>query len=216
MKARRLLHLLTLTAGITCLGLGAASTPTLAAASQPSATSTCAPNNVALQSEVDKNGYRIQPGDRLEIFVRQETSMQRHVMVLPDGTISLPLLGIVPVFNKTVQDVELSICQNLVSRNLIQDPNVTVSVEQLGGNIFYVIGKVARPGLFDLRHDMDVIRGLAVAGGLATFAKEGEIRILRRETGGSKEFKFDYGKFMSGHDRETNILLRPGDVIVVP
>lgn len=214
MKARRLLCLLTVLVGT--VGLSAAPTPTRAAASQSSAATTCAPNNVAVQSEVDKNGYRIQPGDQLEVFVRQETSMQRHVLVLPDGTISLPLLGIVPVFNKTVQDVELSICQNLVSRNLIQEPNVTVSIERLGSNIFYVIGKVARPGVFDLRHDMDVIRGLAAAGGLATFAKEGEIRILRREAKDSKEFDFDYGKFMSGHDRESNILLRPGDVIVVP
>jgi polysaccharide export outer membrane protein len=199
-----------------CLGIGTASTQARAAQSQSSDISSCVQKNIALQSEIDKNGYRIQPGDQLEVFVRQETSLQRHVLVLPDGNISLPLLGIVPVLNKTVQDVETSVCQNLITRNLIQDPNVTVSVEQLGGNIFYVIGKVARPGVFDLRHDMDVIRGLAAAGGLATFAKEGEIRILRRQAGGSTEFKFDYGRFMGGRDQESNILLRPGDVIVVP
>ena len=178
--------------------------------------SPCVPANVALRSEVSKNGYRIQPGDQLQIFVRQEESLQRQALVLPDGTISLPLLGIVPVFNKTVQDVESDICGDLQKLNFIQDPNVTVAVQQLGNNIFYVIGKVARPGEFELRHDMDVIKGLAVAGGLATFASEGGIRILRRNTDGPKEFRFDYGKFMDGKDRESNILLQPGDTIIVP
>ena len=211
MKPERLSHILALSALVLLSGF----IPSLSHAAETAAT-TCAPANVALQSEIAKNGYRIQPGDHLEIFVRQDQSLQRQVLVLPDGTISLPLLGIVPVFDKTVQTVEIEICQNLQKRNLIQDPNVTISVQGLGSNLFYVIGKVAHPGEFELRHDMDVIKGLAVAGGLATFAKEGAIRILRRSGDGPKEFRFDYGKFMDGHDREANILLRPGDTIIVP
>jgi len=211
MKPERLLYILALS--IAFLSSGSILSASRAAESSSTA---CVPTSVALQSEIAKNGYRIQPGDHLEVFVRQDQSLQRQVLVLPDGTISLPLLGIVPVFNKTVQDVETSLCQNLRKRNLIQDPNVTISVQQLGSNLFYVIGKVAHPGEFELRHDMDVIKGLAVAGGLATFAKEGAIRILRRDADGPKEFRFDYGKFMDGHDREANILLRPGDTIIVP
>ncbi len=187
-----------------------------AGAAESGAASTCTAKNAALQSEVNKHGYRIQPGDSLEIYVRQDQSLQRDVLVLPDGTISLPLLGIVPVFDKTVQDVEVSICQNLQKRNLIEDPNVTVSVQKLGSNLFYVIGKVGHPGQFELIHNVDVIKALAMAGGLATFAKGGEIRILRRTADGTKEFKFDYGKFMDGHDPNANIMLQPGDTIIVP
>ncbi len=210
MIAERLLHAVTVSVALLALWI----VPSHANAAENAAP--CVPSSIALQSEVSKNGYRIQPGDHLEIYVRQEQSLQRQALVLPDGTISLPLLGIVPVFNKTVQGVETDICKNLLNRNLIQDPNVAVSVQQLGANVFYVIGKVSRPGEFELRHDMDVIKGLAVAGGLATFASEGGIRILRRSSTGDQEFKFDYGKFMDGRDREANILLQPGDTIIVP
>jgi polysaccharide export outer membrane protein len=213
MKAGRAFLVIAAVVALASSGIGTAIAQTPASGT---ANTTCVPSNVALKSDVEKNGYRIQPGDHLEIFVRQDPSLQRQVLVLPDGTISLPLLGIVPVLDKTVAGVETSVCRALVDRNLIEDPNVTVSVQQLGANVFYIIGKVARPGQFELSHDMDVIKGLAVAGGLATFAKEGQIRILRRVGNASKEYKFDYGKFMNGHDRDANILLRPGDVIVVP
>jgi polysaccharide export outer membrane protein len=214
MKAGRAFQVVAVVAALTGTGIGTAAAAGTAASSTQSPS--CVAQDVARKSDIEKNGYRIQPGDHLEVFVRQDPSLQRQVLVLPDGTISLPLLGIVAVLDKSVEDVESTICQSLVARNLIEDPNVTVSVQQLGANLFYVIGKVARPGSFELTHNLDVIKGLAVAGGLATFAKEGEIRILRRVGNSSKEYRFDYGKFMNGHDRETNILLRPGDVIVVP
>jgi polysaccharide biosynthesis/export protein len=216
MNAERLLHIVASAAIAAWIGAGPMPAHAAESRANSAEIASCVQTGVALQAEVAKNGYRIQPGDHLEVFVRQEQSLQRQVLVLPDGTISLPLLGIVPVFNKTVQDIETLVCRNLVSRNLIQDPNVTISVQNLGANLVYIIGKVARPGEFELRYDMDVIKAIAVAGGLATFAKEGDIKILRRTPDGPREFKFDYGKFMDGHDRDANILLQPGDTIVVP
>ena len=216
MKAERISHLVAVVAVMVWAAASSFSSSAAESSGASSEISSCVQTSIALQAEITKNGYRIQPGDQLEVFVRQEQSLQRQVLVLPDGTISLPLLGIVPVFDKTVQDVETSICRNLVTRNLIQDPNVTVSVQRLGANLFYVIGKVARPGEFELRYDTDVVKALAVAGGLATFAKEGDIKVLRRTPDGPKEFKFDYGKFLDGRDQEANILLQSGDTIVVP
>ena len=93
---------------------------------------------------------------------------------------------------------------------------VTVSVQQLTGNTVYVIGKVNRPGVFPIVRNVDVMQALSMAGGTSTYAALNDIKILRRENGKLSAMSFKYAEVEKGKRLEQNIVLRAGDVVVVP
>ena len=80
----------------------------------------------------------------------------------------------------------------------------------------YVIGKVNNPGEFSINLETTVMQILAQAGGLTPFASDGNIRILRQKNNQITNIPFDYGEVEKGKNLEQNIILHPGDVVVVP
>ena len=93
---------------------------------------------------------------------------------------------------------------------------VTVSVTSVGGNLIYVIGKVNNPGVFPIQQPTDVMQALSLGGGLNSFADEDDIVILRRTENGQITIPFEYSEVSEGKKLETNILLKSGDIVVVP
>ncbi len=159
--------------------------------------------------------YVVQPGDILEISVWKEEGLEKEVIVRPDGGISFPLVGQLDVKNKSLQQIEELIKEKL--SQFIADPVVTVSAKQLLGNKIYVIGQVNRPGEYPINRYVDVMQALSMAGGMTAFASVNNIIILRRdEQGKQKAIEFEYGEVEDGDDLEQNIILKPGDVVVVP
>lgn len=159
--------------------------------------------------------YRLNPGDKLEITVWQEENLHAEVVVLPDGTISFPLVGTVPAAKKTTGEL-VSLLKERLGK-FIPEPEINIRVFAADGNTIFVIGEVAHPGAIVMMKPMDVMQALSMAGGLTPFAKESSIRILRREPDGrSKTLTFDYGDVEDGEHVESNILLQSGDTIVVP
>lgn len=160
--------------------------------------------------------YAINPGDVLQVFVWNEESLSREVLVRPDGFISIPLVGQVAAGGRTPDEVEQAIAEGL-GRYLKDEPTVTVSLQGIGGNKIYILGKVNRPGEYPMVRPVDVMQALAIAGGLNTFAAENSIVVLRRNTDGSQAaIPFEYGEVKDGDALDTNIMLRAGDVVVVP
>ena len=158
--------------------------------------------------------YRLNPGDILNISVWDEEALQQEVLVLPDGTISFPLVGIIDVDDKTPLQVQEELRDKL--SRLIPDPEVNLTVTQVAGNNFFIIGKVNRPGRFPMNRPTDVVQALSLAGGLTPYASSDSIQILRRSADGQKIIAFDYTKVSEGKALDSNILLRSGDTIVVP
>jgi polysaccharide export outer membrane protein len=79
------------------------------------------------------------------------------------------------------------------------------------------MGKVMRPGEYNITSDTDIIQALALAGGLNTFAAENDILILRREADGTQvSIPFEYATVKNGNEMHTNIVLRSRDIVVVP
>ncbi len=161
-----------------------------------------------------RGGYSLQPGDILDISVWKESDLQREVLVRPDGGISFPLVGNIKTKNSSVQDVNKEITSRL--SKYIPDPVVTVSLKQMLGNRVYVVGKVLKPGEFLVNRNIDVMQALSMAGGLNPFAAGNEIIILRRVGGVQKSISFHYEGVVNGKDLAQNIVLKPGDVVVVP
>lgn len=158
--------------------------------------------------------YRLNPGDILNISVWNEAALQQEVMVLPDGTISFPLVGILKVASKSPEQVQEEIKQKL--SRLIPDPEVNLAVNAVVGNNIFIIGKVAQPGLFPMTRPTDVVQALSLAGGFTPYANTDNIQILRRTGKKQIVIKFDYTKIADGKALGTNILLQSGDTIVVP
>lgn len=164
--------------------------------------------------EEQSTSYRIQAGDILQLSVWHEPELTKDVLVLPDGWVALPLVGEVQAAGTTVADLRQQLTQSLSA--FIPEPTVTVSVLQPSGNKIYVLGKVNRPGEFVVARPVDVLQALSMAGGTARFAALNNILILRRDGGGQLSMPFDYEKVANGDKLEQNVVLKAGDVVLVP
>ena len=158
--------------------------------------------------------YTVNPGDVLLISVWKEEDLEGEVLVRPDGYFSFPLAGEVEAAGKTVDDIRRDITEQL--QRYIPDIVVTVSTQQIGGNKVYVIGQVNRPGDFLVNPRVDVMQALALAGGMTPFADVNDITILRRKGHVRMAIPFRYRDLERGKRLEQNIILQPGDVVVVP
>lgn len=165
-------------------------------------------------SEVDSATYVIGPEDVLDINVWKEPDNSKTVPVRPDGKISLPLLNDVQAAGLTPMQLQEAIKEGL--KKFISDPQVTVIVTQVNSRRVYVLGEVARTGALPMLPNMTVLQALSAAGGLSQFAKTNGIYVLRTENGHQTTLPFNYKDVVRGKRPEQNILLKPGDTIVVP
>jgi len=171
----------------------------------------------AVAAQPDGGGaarYEVQPSDVLQVSVWREPELTQQVIVRPDGAFSFPIVGEVNAVGKTVEELRLELVQAL--RRIIPDVVVTVSVLEIKGNKVYVIGQVNQPGEFIVNPRVDVIQALSLAGGTTAFASPSEIFVLRRDNGQQRRLPFNFEAVLRGRDLEQNILLRSGDVVVVP
>ncbi len=160
------------------------------------------------------NAYRLQQGDEIQISVWGEEKLLQSVKVLPDGSVTFPLAGRVEVVGLTTPEAEAQITAKL--KKYLPDPQVTVVVNNINGNIFYVVGKVAKPGAILISGPTTVLQGISLAGILDKFAATDEIKVLRTQSGVQKAIPVNYGKLIKGQELNSNIFLMPGDVILVP
>jgi len=159
--------------------------------------------------------YIIGPSDVLGITVWKDTELTRTVPVRPDGKISLPLIGELEVSGLTALAVQHMVTQKL--KEFISDPQVTVIVQEVRSRTYSVLGKVAKPGSYELGKPTTVLQAIAIAGGFLDFAKQSKIYIIRPASGVSTQtLPFDYKKVIKGHNPDQNIELKNGDTIVVP
>ncbi len=158
--------------------------------------------------------YLIAAGDVLDISVWKEDGLELEVLVRPDGGIDFPLIGELKAGGKTAKVLQAEIKKRI--KRFITDPVVTVSLKKIYGNTIYVLGKVARPGEYVARHYMDITQALALAGGLTPYAAASSIKVLRRNGVKQEVFKFDYSDVEDGENLQQNIILKNGDVVIVP
>ena len=166
------------------------------------------------KNQSNQPSYQIGPGDILNIFIWKEPDLTQNITVTPDGKISFPLIGEVLAQGKTVTELKEIITKKL--ENFITAPEVTVIVQNSLSQRIYMLGKVNQPGPFPLQPEMTVLQALSTAGGLAQWADEKNILIIRRHEGKEIQLRFNYKEFISGQNIDQNIILKPNDTIVVP
>ena len=158
--------------------------------------------------------YVIGPGDVLGIEVWKDPALTRTVVVLPDGRISMPLIGELVGGGKTVAQLKKEI-EGKISR-YVPEPVLTLEVKQSNSLFIYVLGRVNNPGRSLLTANITVLQALAMAGGVNPFARKDKTKVFRREGGITKIYPFTYSEVTEGKRLEENIELKRGDVIFVP
>jgi polysaccharide export outer membrane protein len=166
------------------------------------------------QTPVQESSYKIGPNDVLSIFVWKEPDLTRDVTVMPDGKITYPLIGEIMAQGHTASELKQVISDKL--QNFVTAPEVTVIVKESRSQVIYTIGKVLKPGPYPLAPGMTVMQALSAAGGFAEWADTKSILIVRKEGGKEIQLHFNYKEFTSGENLQQNILLKPGDTLVVP
>ena len=153
--------------------------------------------------------------DVLSVDVWKEPDLSvKEVTVRPDGKISLPLIGEIKADGLTPKQLEDAITEEF--KKYVASPMVSVVVEKINSLTVSVQGEVMKPGIYYLGSPITVLELLARAGGLNEWADEKNIAIIRTEAGKSKYFKFNYKEVSKGQNLKQNIVLKKGDIVIVP
>jgi polysaccharide export outer membrane protein len=163
---------------------------------------------------IDQEKYLLGPEDIVEVSVWKEPDMTRQLVVQPDGKIFYPLVGELRAAGKTVKQLQEEISKKL--EKFVTDASVTVVLLKTLNYKVYVTGKVNKPGEFLLGRPVTVLQAIAMAGGLTPFASPKNIKVVRKVSGTDEIFNFDYKDVSKGMMLYQNIILQPGDVVVVP
>jgi polysaccharide biosynthesis/export protein len=169
---------------------------------------------VTAQGVVPPPGYVIGAEDVLTVVFWREPDISGDVTVRPDGNISLPLINDIPAAGTTPEQLRTKILEG--ASRYLTDPNVTVVVKQINSRKVFITGMVNKIGAYPLVADMRVLQLISIAGGLQDYAKEEQISVVRSEKGRQVSYRFNYKEVSKGRRLEQNILLQPGDTVVVP
>jgi polysaccharide export outer membrane protein len=164
----------------------------------------------AKSPEVDPHTYSIGTGDILFVKVWREMDFTGPYTVRPDGKITIPLVGDVQAAGLTPERLGDQLKQALA--DYINNPDVSVSLQQINSKKFFITGEVLRPGEYTLTTPTRVFDALANASGFKDFANKKKIVIIR----GAERIKFNYADVLKGKDLDQNIFIENGDTIVVP
>jgi polysaccharide export outer membrane protein len=157
--------------------------------------------------------YVIGADDNLHISVWKEPDLTNTLPVRPDGKISMPLLNDVQASGLTPMQLASSLTEKL--KKYLADPRVTVVVTQMNSQRVYILGEVLHSGAIPLLPNMTVLQALATAG-FTQFANTKAIYVLRTQNRRQQKIPFNYRQAVKGEDIAQNIILKPGDTIVVP
>jgi polysaccharide export outer membrane protein len=158
--------------------------------------------------------YVVGAADVLSIVFWRDKDMSADVTVRPDGMISLPLLNDISATGLTPEQLRAKLTE--AASKFIQDPDVSVVVKEIHSRTVYITGNVAKPGAYPLYGDMAVLQLIAIGGGVLEYADTKNIVVNRVENGKQQFLTFNYKDVISRKRTADNILLKPGDTVVVP
>ena len=173
---------------------------------------------VAMQ-EGPGEDYVIGPLDELTIFVWRNPELGAKVQVRPDGRITTPLITDMPAVGKTpsmlAEDIRLQLSQ------YIEDPLVSVIVNKFAGTFSQqvrIVGATEKPASIPYRANMTLLDAMVAVGGLSEYAAGNRARLIRfdKQSGRQREFALRLSDLLKKGESKANVMLEPGDVIIIP
>ncbi len=161
----------------------------------------------------NSDSYVIGASDVLTVTVWNQPTLSGTILVRPDGMITVALIGDVQASGITPLQLASQIATEL--KKYYTDPNVSVVISQIHSKLVYLLGEVEKKGPVDMTPGMTLLNAIAYAGGLTDYANTKKMYILRGETGKQQKIPVRYKDALKGIS-ECNLILEPGDTIVVP
>lgn len=158
--------------------------------------------------------YVIGIPDVLRVVVWRNPELSVDVPVRRDGMISVPLVDDVQAEGLTPHELKEVLTEALAE--YVTAPDVTVIVQEIRSHTVTVVGGVARSGQISLTRQMRVLEAIATMGGFNAFAEKDRIKVIRKIGNETVEYGFSFGAYASGKAPNSNLILRPGDTVVVP
>lgn len=158
--------------------------------------------------------YVIGPDDVLAVIFWREKDLSTDVVVRPDGRISIPVIQDIEAAGMTPEQLRERLTKQ--AERYVEEPNVTVVVKQINSRRVFITGMVTKPGPYNLNAPMSVLQLISTAGGLLEYADAKNIMVMRTENGAPTSFKFNYREIAEGKNLKQNIMLKPGDTVIVP
>jgi polysaccharide biosynthesis/export protein len=163
--------------------------------------------------------FLIGPEDILIVTVWRNQELSKEVIVRPDGKISLPLLGDIMAAGLTAQALSKQVADGLAE--FMSSPTVSVQVKEINSYHVFAVGEFGKPGKIVLKSFTSVLQAISYAGGFTLFASRNNVHVLRNVKNGQGETKqvmipVPYQDIVQGKNLDANIILKAGDVIVVP
>ncbi len=175
----------------------------------------CDANARIQAAESDSGGYRIQPGDQLDIAFYLNSEFNDEVAVRPDGKITLRLVGSVQAAGLTPDQLAQELDKDYSSE--LRDPGASVHVKSMPSREVYVEGRVAKPGAFPLEPGMTALQAISDAGGFADDASDSSVILIRRDMCGAPHgTKLNLDAAVNKDGSDEDVALLPRDMIVVP
>lgn len=177
------------------------------------------PATFVATQEGPSEDYVIGPLDQLSIFVWRNPELSAKVQVRPDGRITTPLITDMPAVGKTPsmlqEDIKLQLSQ------YIQEPLVSVIVDKFSGTFSQqvrVVGATEKPASLPYRANMTLLDAMIAVGGLSEYAAGNRAKLIRydKASGAQKEYAIRLGDLLKKGQSKANVLLAPGDVIIIP
>lgn len=159
---------------------------------------------------VDPSTFKLGSEDIIYVSVWHDADFSRGYLIRPDGKISVPFVGELQAAGLTPVELGKIMTEKLTA--IIKDPQVDVSVTQVNSRKYYIQGGVGKTGSWPLTVPTTVMEALTNAGGFKDFSRPDKIVIMRK----GERIKFNYKEVVKGKKTEQNILLEPGDLIIVP
>lgn len=169
-------------------------------------------NPAAVRAATAPQAYAIGPGDQLDVQVVGDASLSQKVTVLPDGSISYPLVGAIRVGGETPGQAAQSLAQRLAT--YVRHPDVTVAVVQAAQPTVMVLGDVKAPGKFVLRAGAHLSDALAAAGGLG--ATNGVFPDARISSADGQVRTVSLQRLLQDGDVALDLAVGDGSVVYVP
>lgn len=185
--------------------------PAATAAPATDPTKVAAPMGATPATAVDNKSYVLGPDDVIAVKVWGDDRLSNQLLVRPDGRVAINLIGDVTASGKTPEQLAKEIEDLLKQKEILTRPNVTVNVTSVQSKKYMLNGEVNKPGTVPLTTPTTVMEALVNAGGFRDFADTKHIQIIR----GTKRFNFNWKEVLKGKKLEQNILLEPGDIIIV-
>lgn len=161
--------------------------------------------------------YRVQPGDTLRVEVAEDASLNRVVLVAPDGHVSLPSAGNLHVSGLTITQVQANLRSRLAS-SFVTPPNVFVGLDGLAPEeddpviAVFVVGEGTTVGRIEMKPGTTLLQAIAQFGGFTNFAAVKRVQLRR----GADVYNINYAEILDGSSQNGAMRLHEGDVIIIP